>query len=125
MDLSVTKSWKFQERLTAQFRAESVNILNHPNFMNPYRASDGCGIGAEGDPSSTSNFGCGSATPDQAGGNPVLGSGGNCHEQLGLMLIFWFGCPGIYPVQNILRRIYRFKGKIAVWRELLKPHGPD
>ena len=50
-DLSVTKSFKFQERLTAQFRAEFFNILNHPNFTNPYGASSGFGIGASGDPS--------------------------------------------------------------------------
>jgi Carboxypeptidase regulatory-like domain/TonB dependent receptor len=87
-DLSVTKSFKFQERLTAQFRAEFFNVLNHPNFTNPYGASSGFGIGAEGDPSSTSNFGCGCATPDQAAGNPVLGSGGNRAVQLGLKLIF-------------------------------------
>ena len=88
LDLSVTKQFKFQERLTAQFRAEFFNILNHPNFTNPYGASSGFGIGAEGDPSSTSNFGCGCATPDQAAGNPVLGSGGNRAIQLGLKLIF-------------------------------------
>jgi hypothetical protein len=87
-DLSVTKQWKFQERLTAQFRAEFFNVLNHPNFTNPYGASSGFGVGAEGDPSSTSNFGCGCATPDQAAGNPVLGSGGNRAVQLGLKLIF-------------------------------------
>jgi len=87
-DLSVTKSWKFQERLTAQFRAEFFNVLNHPNFTNPYGASSGFGVGAEGDPSSTSNFGCGCATPDQAAGNPVLGSGGNRAVQLGLKLLF-------------------------------------
>ena len=87
-DLSVTKAWKFQERLTAQFRAEFFNVLNHPNFANPYGASNGFGIGAEGDPSSTNNFGCGCATPDQAAGNPVLGSGGNRAIQLGLKLLF-------------------------------------
>jgi hypothetical protein len=87
-DLSVTKQFKFQERLTAQFRAEFFNVLNHPNFTNPYGASSGFGIGAEGDPSSSSNFGCGCATPDQAGGNPVLGSGGNRAVQLGLKLLF-------------------------------------
>jgi hypothetical protein len=87
-DLSLIKSWKFRERLTAQFRAEFFNVLNHPNFTNPYGASSGFGITAEGDPSSTSNFGCGCATPDQAGGNPVLGSGGNRATQFGLKLIF-------------------------------------
>ena len=88
MDLSVTKQWKFQERLTAQFRAEFFNILNHPNFANPYGASSGFGLGATADPSQTSIFGCGCATPDQAAGNPVLGSGGNRAIQLGLKLIF-------------------------------------
>ncbi len=88
VDLSATKSFKFQERLTAQFRVEFFNIFNHPNFANPYGASNGFGITAEGDPSSNSNFGCGCATPDQAAGNPVLGSGGNRAIQLGLKLIF-------------------------------------
>jgi hypothetical protein len=87
-DLSVTKQWKFQERLTAQFRAEFFNIFNHPNFANPYGASSGFGIGASADPSQTAIFGCGCATPDQAAGNPVLGSGGNRAMQLGLKLIF-------------------------------------
>ena len=87
-DLSVTKQFKFQEWLTAQFRAEFFNILNHPNFTNPYGASSGFGIGASGDPSVTNLFGCGCATPDQAAGNPVLGSGGNRAVQLGLKLIF-------------------------------------
>jgi hypothetical protein len=88
MDLSVTKEWKFGDRLTAQFRAEFFNILNHPNFTNPYGASSGFGLGASADPSQTAVFGCGCATPDQAAGNPVLGSGGNRAIQLGLKLIF-------------------------------------
>jgi len=88
MDLSVTKQWRFQERLTAQFRVEFFNILNHPNFANPYGASSGFGLGAYADPSQTQIFGCGCATPDQAAGNPVLGSGGNRAVQLGLKLIF-------------------------------------
>jgi hypothetical protein len=87
VDLSVTKSWRFQERLTAQFRAEFFNLFNHPNFTNPYGSSNGFGIGTYGDPSSTV-LGCGCATPDQAAGNPVLGSGGNRAIQLGLKLIF-------------------------------------
>jgi hypothetical protein len=87
-DLSVTKQFKFRERFTAQFRAEFFNVLNHPNFTNPYGASSGFGIGASGDPSVTNLFGCGCATPDQAAGNPVLGSGGNRAVQLGLKLLF-------------------------------------
>jgi hypothetical protein len=88
VDLSVTKQWRFQERLTAQFRAEIFNIFNHPNFANPYGASSAYGIGSFADPSQPGAFGCGCATPDQAAGNPVLGSGGNRAMQLGLKLIF-------------------------------------
>ena len=84
-DLSVSKNFLFGERLKAQFRAEFFNVLNHPNFANPYGGSNGFG---ENDPSSSSNFGCGCATPDQAAGNPVLGTGGNRAIQLGLKLIF-------------------------------------
>jgi len=35
VDASITKAFKFKERLTAQFRAEFFNVLNHPNFVNP------------------------------------------------------------------------------------------
>ena len=88
LDLSVTKDWKFHERLTAQFRAEFFNVLNHPSFANPYGGTSGYGPGAFDDPSSTSIFGCGCATPDQAGGNPVVGSGSNRAIQFGLKLMF-------------------------------------
>jgi len=84
-DLSITKSFRFRERLTTQFRAELFNVLNHPNFANPYGGSNGFN---ENDPSSPGNFGCGCATPDQAAGNPVLGTGGNRAIQLGLKLLF-------------------------------------
>jgi len=84
-DLSVVKAWTFEERLTAQFRAEFFNILNHPNFANPYGGPNGY---ANNDPSTGSGFGCGCSTPDQAGTNPVLGSGSNRAVQLGLKLIF-------------------------------------
>jgi len=82
-DLSVFKSFKFKERLTAQFRAEFFNVLNHPNFANPT-------VNSEGDPSAPGpgGFGCGCATPDAAATNPVLGSGGARDIQLGLKLIF-------------------------------------
>jgi hypothetical protein len=88
LDLSVTKEWKLHERFKAQFRAEFFNVLNHPSFANPYGGTSGYGPGAFDDPSSTSIFGCGCATPDQAGGNPVVGSGSNRAMQLGLKLSF-------------------------------------
>ncbi len=50
-DFSVAKNWKLGERLTAQFRAEFFNILNHPNFANPFGGQNGFGTGGFNDPS--------------------------------------------------------------------------
>jgi hypothetical protein len=79
-DFSVFKNWKFKERLTAQFRAEFFNILNHPIYANP------SSVGTN-DPSS-SGFGCACETPDVASTNPVLGTGAAREIQLGLKLLF-------------------------------------
>jgi hypothetical protein len=87
-DLSVFKSFKFKERLTAQFRAEFFNVLNHPNFANPFTSINGNGVGTFADPSQTSIFGCGCVTPDAAATDPVLGSGSSRDIQFGLKLIF-------------------------------------
>jgi hypothetical protein len=87
-DLSITKSFKFKERLSAQFRAEMFNVLNHPSFANPYGGISGYGPGATMDPSAPGLFGCGCATPDVAAANPVLGSGSARAIQLGLKFIF-------------------------------------
>jgi len=85
-DFSVAKNWKFKERLTAQFRAEFFNVLNHPNFANPFGGQNGFGMN---DPSVlATGFGCGCATPDVAASNPVIGSGGSRSIQLGLKLLF-------------------------------------
>jgi Carboxypeptidase regulatory-like domain/TonB dependent receptor len=83
-DFSVAKNWKLGERLAAQFRAEFFNILNHPNFANPYGGQNGYGLN---DPS-VQPFGCGCATPDVAAANPVIGSGGSRAVQLGLKFTF-------------------------------------
>ena len=82
-DFSVFKNWKFKERLTAQFRAEFFNILNHPIYANPEAAT-------LNDPSlgSSGQFGCGCLTPDQSSTNPVLGTGAAREIQLGLKLLF-------------------------------------
>ncbi len=82
-DVSVVKNFKFKERLTAQFRTEFFNVLNHPIFTNP----NGPAQAGFDDPSGD-NFGCGCNTPDQAAPNPVLGTGGARSIQLGLKLIW-------------------------------------
>ena len=88
LDMSVAKNWKIRELLTMQFRAEFFNVLNHPNFANPYGGPSDYGAGAYDDPSQPALFGCGCATPDVAASNPVLGSGGARDMQLGLKLLF-------------------------------------
>jgi hypothetical protein len=89
-DLSVAKNWSLGETLRVQFRAELFNILNHPNFANPFGGQNGFGTGGYNDPSTggAGLFGCGCATPDKAAANPVLGSGGPRATQFGLKVIF-------------------------------------
>jgi hypothetical protein len=73
-DFSLSKMWTFHERFGLQLRGEFFNVLNHPNFdvftMN-------------NDLFSPSNVGTVIATPDVAASNPVIGSGGSRHIQLG------------------------------------------
>jgi outer membrane receptor protein involved in Fe transport len=84
LDFSLAKNWHLGERLRAQFRAEFFNILNHPNFANPYGGQNGYG---QNDPG-VGGFGCECATPDIAAANPAVGSGGPRSIQLGLKLAF-------------------------------------
>jgi hypothetical protein len=88
VDLSVSKTFKFGERIRSQFRVETFNIFNHPNFANPWGATSTFGQGANSDPSQAGLFGCGCATPDNAAFNPVLGSGSARAIQLGLKFLF-------------------------------------
>jgi hypothetical protein len=74
---SVTKDWKFKERLDAQFRAEAFNLLNRTFY-----ASAGANLGAP------NTFGESTNTPDVAKSNPVIGSGGPREIQLALKLTF-------------------------------------
>jgi carboxypeptidase family protein/TonB-dependent receptor-like protein len=85
-DVSVIKETKWKERLTAQFRAEFFNVLNHANFSDP----NGPANAGFNDPSTgnTGLFGCACNTPDQSAPNPVLGTGGARSIQLGLKLIW-------------------------------------
>ena len=76
-DFSIFKNWKLKERLTAQFRAEFFNILNHPIYaagLEPILP--------------LAHFGCACETPDVAATNPVLGTGAARDIQLGLKLLF-------------------------------------
>jgi hypothetical protein len=77
-DVSVTKNWKFKERYTLQFRTESFNLFNHPNYIS--------GGTTTGTLSSPASFGQAASTPD--GGNPVIGSGSPREIQFGMKLIF-------------------------------------
>ncbi|MGC2473612.1 MAG: TonB-dependent receptor [Candidatus Sulfotelmatobacter sp.] len=83
-DFSLGKNFHFGERYRLQFRAEFFNILNHPNFANPYGGQNGFGLN---DPS-VRPFGCGCATPDIAAANPAVGSGGPRSIQLGAKFVF-------------------------------------
>jgi len=83
-DFSLFKSFKYQERLTAQFRVEIFNVFNHPEFSNPAGTSVSNGYT---DPSAA-QFGCGCVTPDTGASDPIMGSGGPRVMQLGLKLIF-------------------------------------
>ena len=78
-DFSLAKVWKLNERVKLQFRGEVFNILNHTNFdvftMNT-------------DLSSPSSVGLVIFTPDVASSNPVIGSGGSRHIQLGAKIIW-------------------------------------
>lgn len=84
-DLSVTKAFRFNERLSAQFRAEFFNVLNHPEFVN---AAGGPAHFLNNDPGSGAGMGYGSNTPDVAATNPVFGSGGPRSIQLGVKVLF-------------------------------------
>jgi len=76
-DFSLFKNFTVKERLTAQFRVEVFNILNNTILANPNSPTIG-GAGSL----------CSCQTPDTAGQNPLLGTGGARALQLGLKLLF-------------------------------------
>ncbi len=80
-DFSLVKTWKATERFSVQLRAEFFNILNHPNFANP-------AILFNNDLGILDTFGLVTATPDVAGANPVIGTGGPRNIQFGLKVRF-------------------------------------
>ena len=81
LDMSVTKRFKINERFNVQLRGEFFNVLNHPIFD---------GLYTENNDLSTLGPGVGllNSTPDVAAANPVIGSGGSRHIQLGVKFIW-------------------------------------
>jgi hypothetical protein len=78
-DASVSKVWQFNERFKLQLRGEFFNLTNHTNF-------DVFTLNT--DLSSPLNLGLARFTPDVAASNPVIGSGGSRHIQVGAKLIW-------------------------------------
>jgi hypothetical protein len=79
LDFSVIKTFKIHERFTLEARGEVFNILNHPNFADPdHDLSDG----------EAGSVGIAQYTPDIAVANPVIGSGGSRHIQIGLKVLW-------------------------------------
>jgi hypothetical protein len=85
-DFSISKNTKLGDRVTLQLRAEFFNILNHPNFAGiDGELADGfCNSATD----CSSNAGLAQFTPDIAASNPVLGSGGSRHIQLGAKFLW-------------------------------------
>jgi len=84
-DFSVAKTTKINEQVSLQFRAEFFNVLNHTNLSTPAPPSFAF---LNNDLSFLDTFGLAQATPDVAGANPVIGTGGPRNIQLGLKLRF-------------------------------------
>jgi hypothetical protein len=87
-DVSVSKNWRFRERLTAQFRAEFFNVLNHANISNPFGGPGGDNTFTDPSGRAGASFGLRPETPDVTSSNALLGSGGPRSMQLGLKVIF-------------------------------------
>jgi hypothetical protein len=82
-DMSFSKLWKLSERMNLQLRGEFFNVLNHTNFDWLTLTTD------LSDPVfGTNDLGIVSATPDVGASNPVIGSGGSRHIQLGAKIIW-------------------------------------
>jgi len=92
-DFAIYKNTAINERLSMQLRAEFFNILNHPNFANPFLPAfiadpGGNGFGINGN----REVGVGGyhivATGDVGVGNPFLGGGGPRGIQLAAKFTF-------------------------------------
>jgi hypothetical protein len=79
-DFSLIKTFNFGDRINAEFRGEFFNVINHPNF-----AAVDTNLADDVDVSQPT-VGLASNTPDVAASNPVVGSGGSRHIQLGVKI---------------------------------------
>ena len=79
-DFGISKIWRLGERVKMQVRGEFFNLLNHPNFDI---------FSINNDLFSPSHVGTVTFTPDLGNAsNPVLGTGGSRHIQLGAKFIW-------------------------------------
>lgn len=79
LDFSVIKTFSFGERAKLEMRGEFFNILNHPNFA---------GVDTDLSDGFSGTVGQAFFTPDIAASNPVIGSGGSRHIQLGAKILW-------------------------------------
>ncbi len=85
LDFSLSKTFTFGERAKLELRGEFFNILNHPNFAGvDTNLSDGFSSNGQFNGTVGQAF----YTPDVAASNPVIGSGGSRHIQLGAKIIW-------------------------------------
>jgi len=90
-DLALYKDTAINERLKMQFRADFFNIVNHPNFTNPFlptffAACDTNGINPN--TGACQGFLPTTATGDVGEGNPFIGGGGPRGIQLAIKFTF-------------------------------------
>ena len=79
LDFSLSKMFTFGERVKLELRGEFFNILNHPNFA---------GVDTDLSDGFSGTVGQAFYTPDIGAANPVVGSGGSRHIQLGAKIIW-------------------------------------
>ena len=94
-DLAIYKTTAITERFSVQLRAEFFNVLNHPNFANPFLPAFIADAGAGGFQNAGGREVAGAsggypivATGDVGIGNPFLGGGGPRGIQLGAKFTF-------------------------------------
>jgi len=93
-DIAIYKTTALTERISLQLRADMFNVVNHPNFANPFLPAfiaDAAPNGFELSPANRevgSGFNRITATGDVGIGNPFLGGGAPRGIQLAAKIIF-------------------------------------